>query len=65
MLARIRDAREQLEQAEEDEEHSLIEKEKIIMERRATRMKVRCRFNLCTEIYEIDEIVLLFLAKHF
>lgn len=38
--AKIRDVREMLENAEEVEEASLIEKEKMIMERRAARMKV-------------------------
>lgn len=47
---KIKDVREMLESAEEMEEASLIEKEKMIMERRAARMKVeeaRRRLNKC------------------
>jgi hypothetical protein len=41
LLLRINEIREKLERAEDVEEADLLEKERVIMERRAARMKVR------------------------
>ena len=42
LLLRINEIREKLEKAEDVEEADLLEKERVIMERRAARMKVSC-----------------------
>ncbi len=41
LLLRINEIREKLDKAEDVEEANLLEKERVIMERRAARMKVK------------------------
>ncbi|XP_048586008.1 kinesin-like protein KIF16B isoform X2 [Nematostella vectensis] len=56
-LAKMRDVREMLDQAEEAEEAVLIEKEKIIMERRAARHKVEEVRRKLEELEHEDKVV--------
>lgn len=63
LLLKINEIREKLEKAEDVEEADLLEKERVIMERRAARMKVKESLN-CFK-WELESIsIVLTLGKH-